>query len=282
MQAYSIISFLTQLHSIYEVINQEFSMIKQTGDILVAMLLVLAVGCDTSIRIIQQHNSTSSITHTNGVLTITLNGETPIEGSGKTAVADRIVEEFQHLHVCNAVEVVVDAEGLESATVEADDNLLSLVETKVERGILRIGIKASLKTRNPLRVRVSAKRLESLTAESSAKVISEDLKGDNLVLSASSSGQITANKVDATQLNVSVNSSGTVTASGLADRQTIEASSSGRYAGRQLVSRVSEVVCSSSASMVVHSTEEIRGSVTSSGKVRYSGNPSKIEISTNS
>jgi len=93
---------------------------------------------------------------------------------------------------------------------------------------------------------------------------------------------VTANKLDAKQLKVSVSSSGTVTADGRADRQEIEASSSGRYEGSTLVSRTSRVTCGSSASTVLHATEEVSGSVSSSGSVRYSGSPGKVAVSSSS
>ena len=244
------------------------------GPLLPTLLLVLAFGFGT--------RTDSCISQENGTLTITINGAPPVEGSGKTATEDRKVEGFQRVHARNAVRVVVAVTGTESATVEADDNLLPLVQTTVVDGTLHVRVKGSLKTRNPLRVRIAAKQLEGLTAESSAMVSSQDPKGEALAMSASSSGRVTANDVDAKQLKVSVSSSGIVTADGRADRQEIEASSSGRYEGSKLVSRTSSVTCSSSARTVLHATEEVRGSVSSSGSVRYSGSPGKVAVSTSS
>ena len=223
--------------------------------ILATLLLVLAAGCD---------------------------GITPVEGSGKTATEDRKVEGFQRVHAQSTVEVVVEVTGTESATVEADDNLLPLVQTTVENGTLRVGVKGSLNTRNPIRVRVTAKQLEGLTAESSAKVSSKVLKTDRLALSASSSGQVTANNVEAKQLKVSVSSAGGVTATGRADQQEIDASSSGHYDGSKLVSRTSQVTCSAAASTELHATQEVSGSVSSAGSVLYSGNPAKVAVSASS
>jgi hypothetical protein len=244
---------------------QEFPMPTPHGPILATLLLVLAAGCGTRME-----------------TSLTVGGGAPIEGSGKIAREDRKVEGFQRVTVRNGIEVVVAVTGTESVTVEADDNLLPLVQTTVEHGTLQVGVKGSLKTRNPLRVQVAAKHVEGLTAESSAKVSSKHLKGDNLALSASSSGQVTANNVDAKQLKVSVSSSGSVTADGRTDRQEIEASSSGHYDGSKLVSRASRVTCSGAASTVLHATEEVSGSASSAGSVRYSGSPGKVAVSTNS
>src|SRR4051812_13065288 len=112
--------------------------------ILASLLLVLAVGCGTG--------SESSSYQTNGTLNISIGGTPTVEGSGKLATEDRKVEAFQRVRASNAVEVVVAVTGNESATVEADDNLLPLVQTKVEHGTLEIGVTGSLTTRNPIRV----------------------------------------------------------------------------------------------------------------------------------
>ena len=93
---------------------------------------------------------------------------------------------------------------------------------------------------------------------------------------------MTANNLDAQQLKISVSSAGSVTANGRTDRQEISASSSGRYAGSKLVSRTSRVTCDSAAAVELHATEEISGSVSSAGSVRYSGNPGKVAVSTSS
>jgi hypothetical protein len=262
--------------------------------ILASLLLVLAVGCGTG--------NESSTRQQNGTLNITIGGVAPVEGSGKTATEDRKVEGFQGVHAGNAIEVVVAVTGTESATVEADDNLLRLVRTKVEHGTLEIGVTGSLTTRNPIRVRVAARQLVALTADSSARITSKDLPGDNLDLSASSSGKVAVDHVDAKQLKVSasssgnvavdhldakllkvtVSSSGSVTAAGRADRQEVDASSSGRYDGGKLVSRTSSVTSSSAASATLNATEEISGSASSSGSVQYSGSPANVAVSTSS
>jgi hypothetical protein len=269
---------------------------KRRGPILASLLLlILAVGCG--------RGNESSAVQQNGPLNISVGGTKTVEGSGKTATEDRKVEGFHHVHAHNAIEVVVEVTaGTESATVEADDNLLRLIQTKVEHGTLDIGVTGSLSTRNPLRVRVAAKQLDALTADSSAKISSKDVPGDDLALTASSSGNVTldnvgaktlkisssssggvtVDQVDAKLLKVSVSSSGNVTAAGRADRQEIDGSSSGGYDGGNLVSRTSSVTCSSAAHAVLHATEEVSGSASSSGSVRYAGSPGKVAVATSS
>jgi hypothetical protein len=242
--------------------------------ILAGLLLVLAVGCGSG-------NETSVIRQ-DATLNINIGGSPTVEGSGKTATEDRKLEAFHRVRASNAIEVAVAVTGSESAMVEADDNLIGLVQTKVENGTLEIAVTGSLTTRNPIRVRVAAKQVDSLMADSSAKISSKDLPGDEIALSGSSSGSLAVDHVDAKLLKVAASSSGSVTAAGKADRQEVEASSSGRYDGGKLVSRSSSVNASSSGAAKLNATEEISGSASSAGSVHYSGSPGNVAVSTSS
>jgi hypothetical protein len=242
--------------------------------ILASLLLVLGSGCGSG-------NETSVIQQ-DATLSVSVGGTATVRGSGRTATEDRSVEGFHRVRASNAVEVVVAVTGSESATVEADDNLLSLVQTRVDHGTLEIGVIGSLTTRNPLRVRVEAREIDGLIADAAARISCKDLPGDDLALSAASSGSVVVDHVDAGLLKVAASSSGSVTAAGRADRQDVDASSSGRYDGGKLVSRSSNVTSSSAAVATLHATEAINGSASSSGSVRYAGSPASVAVSTSS
>ena len=224
------------------------------GAVLASLLLILAAGCGSG-------NETSVIQQ-DAALNVMIGGSPTVRGSGKTATEDRQLPAFHRVRASNGIEVVVAVTGTESATVEADHNLLPLIQTMVENGTLHITVTGSLSTRNPLRVRVAARQVDGLIADSGAKISSKDIPGDELTLSASSSGSVTT--------------------AGRADRQEVDASSSGRYDGGKLVSRVSNVSSSSSGSATLNATEELSGSASSSGTVRYSGRPASVAVSTSS
>ena len=244
------------------------------GAVLASLLLILAAGCGSG-------NETSVIQQ-DAALNVMIGGSPTVRGSGKTATEDRQLPAFHRVRASNGIEVVVAVTGTESATVEADHNLLPLIQTMVENGTLHITVTGSLSTRNPLRVRVAARQVDGLIADSGAKISSKDIPGDELTLSASSSGSVTVDHMDTMWVKVAASSSGSVTTAGRADRQEVDASSSGRYDGGKLVSRVSNVSSSSSGSATLNATEELSGSASSSGTVRYSGRPASVAVSTSS
>lgn len=243
-----------------------------------------------------------SVSRNDGEIAIKIDQTPVVEGSGKSTTETRTVQGFRSVSAAHAIEVTVDVSGTESVSVECDDNLLSLIETAVKGENLHIRVAGSLKTKNPIRVKVSAKQLSGVKAESSARITTNKLQGDKMNAAASSSGQVmaelvdgdqfdvaasssgsvTARKVAGKQLQVEVSSSGQVTAEGQVDRLKVEASSSGRFDGAKLVSRTAQVECSSSGSAKVNATEEVTGAASSSGSVNYVGQPTKVSVATSS
>jgi hypothetical protein len=66
------------------------------------------------------------------------------------------------------------------------------------------------------------------------------------------------------------------------DRQNVQLSSSGDYRADSLVSREASVGLSSSGSATVRVSESLDARISSSGNVRYRGNPLKVASNTSS
>jgi hypothetical protein len=256
---------------------------------IVAGLIALAGGCGVS------------VTRNNGEVTVSVGGDVTV-GSGNVAETKRRVEEFHGVAVGQGIEATFEDGAPGELTVKADDNLLALVETKVEDGVLRVGIIGSLRTRNPIRVTGAAGQLSEARAGSSASVVAAklsgdvvrvhsdssgqvkigDIQGERIEISASSSGQAAVKNIDGERLSVKVDSSGRVEAAGDVDEQVVLVNSSGMYDGEELASRAARVDASSSGSAAVQAKEELSGSASSAGQVRYFGDPAKISVQTSS
>lgn len=244
----------------------------------------------------------TSVSINNGEIMVKIGNTPVVDGSGKIASENRDAQNFHRIEASHSIEVVVDNGDADTVTVEADDNLLPLIRTAVSSGTLKVECSGSLKTRNPIRVLVTAKKIDGLTAQSSARikaksvqgdkievaasssatVAANEAQGDHLSLSGTSSGSVSVNKVQGKKLDVDANSSGSVTADGQVDRLKVDASSSGSFHGKNLVCKTAKVDCSSSGSASVHATDEITGSASSAGSVSYAGSPGKVDVSTSS
>lgn len=264
-------------------------------------LAVLAGGCGGGIDI-PSLGSGTSVSRVNDELTVSVSEGPMTEGSGNLAEEKRTVAAFHKLTAYHGIHVVIDTMASDSLTIKADDNVVALVETSVEGEILHVRVKGNLKTRNPIRVTVDAKQLSNVRASSSARitatkfsddrmhvqadssgeVLSDDVQGEEIKFVASSSGRIAAKHIEGKMLRVTANSSGRVSAAGKVDEQQVEVSSSGNYDAGDLVSRITRIDCSSAGSAFVQATDEVMGSATSAGSVRYAGDPAKMSVTTNS
>jgi hypothetical protein len=126
------------------------------------------------------------------------------------------------------------------------------------------------------------KKIAGLATSSSGSIRAASVATDGLRVTISSSGSITIDRLTARTLDVSISSSGSLTVAGTADRQTVQLSSSGEYRAENLASRDASVGISSSGIATVRVSERLDARISSSGDVRYRGNPPRVTSNTSS
>lgn len=185
-----------------------------------------------------------------------------VVGSGVTATEGREVAGFTRVSASTGVDVTVTPGAEDAVEVTADDNVLPLVATTLEADTLRIHLTNSVRTRTPVKVVVTARRLTGVVASAGASV--------------------TADKLSADSWTADVSSGGSVTARGTADRQTVSVSSGGSYDGGDLACKAVAVEASSGGSATVHATDTLKATASSGGSVRYRGSPKVVTPSASS
>ncbi len=101
-------------------------------------------------------------------------------------------------------------------------------------------------------------------------------------LTASSSADIVAAAYTFKDLAISVNSSGNIKVAGTCGHLEVDVSSSGDFVGKDLRCETASVDASSSGDADVYAAKSARGSASSSGDIRFYGNPPQIEKHTSS
>jgi hypothetical protein len=185
------------------------------------------------------------------------NGGVPaVRGSGVVASETRDVAGFTEVRVSGAGDVVIDQTGTESLTVEAEDNILPLLDTRVSNGVLHLGLKqhVSVRTTRPIRFHITVK----------------DLTGVGI----SGSGSVHARGLDADTLAAEISGSGSAALAGRADAVTLRVSGSGSYDAADLQSKSVKVEISGSGDALVNASDRLDATISGSGSVRYAGNPS--------
>jgi Putative auto-transporter adhesin, head GIN domain len=179
-----------------------------------------------------------------------------VKGSGSMKTETRDVSGFTAIDVSGAFEVEIVAQKDFSVEVEADDNLLELIKTEIDGDTLKIKSEKSIKSSNPLRIRISAPNIESLDLSGASKVNIVNLNNDSLSLDSSGASKI---KLEGTTKNFDVEMSG---ASKL-DAENLKAENV-------------SVDSSGASSAYVYVTNELKVDLSGATNVTYSGSPKSV------
>ena len=178
-----------------------------------------------------------------------------VEGSGNVITESREVSGFNEIVLGGTGRVLVEVTGTESLTIEAEDNIMPFLETRVRDGRLRLDTNRSISPTVEIVYTITAATL------------------DGLVISGS--GIVEADAVDGSDFRVDISGSGDVDVEGtLTGRLSVSISGSGEFDGESLTAPEGRVDVSGSGNAVVNVTDDLEVSVSGSGEVQYLGEPS--------
>ena len=212
--------------------------------------------------------------------------EARVVGSGKTATESRNVAEFEAITTSGSIDLVVRQGAKEALQIEADDNLLPLVESMVETGthgrtlVLRLKRGENISHRKPIRAIVDVVRLGAIATAGSGDVAIEALKTPalKLAISGSSDARIAGLVTDSFELKIS--GSGDVNATGSAKQVKIGIAGSGNADLAALVADDVHVRIAGSGDASVTANKSLDVSVAGSGDVRYGGDATQVKFTT--
>ncbi len=198
-----------------------------------------------------------------------------VTGSGRIVEESRALAGFSALKLAGSIDVELRAGDRESVTVRADDNVVPLIETRVDSGTLAIGVArgASFRTQRTPRVLVEFVRLGELAVAGSGDVRADRVRGDAFAVSVAGSGDVKIDALDVNSLGVMLAGSGDFSAGGRADEQGFSIRGSGDVRARDLVGRSVKVSIAGSGDAQVHATERLEVAIVGSGDVVYHGTP---------
>jgi Putative auto-transporter adhesin, head GIN domain len=201
-----------------------------------------------------------------------------IEGSGKTIKETRNTGSFKGVQLSGSMEVILSRGPDFNVVVEADDNLLEYIDTKVKDDVLRIGTNTpNLKWVSTKNITVYVTLPELIIARVSG---SGNLKTDDVFstdgsfdAAVSGSGNCKLN-IKTQKLEARVSGSGSITITGTADDTRIMLSGSGNYRGLNLETKDASVTISGSGGVETTVNGNLDARISGSGSVRYKGNAS--------
>ena len=218
-----------------------------------------------------------------------------VRGSGKIETQTLDLSDFNSVSLENSGDVYIEQGQSESVTVEADDNILPLLETYVQGKELVLSTKPnqSIDPSRKIVYRITVKDLSGISLsgsgdfyvgpiQSASMKISvagsgninlDDLSTGQLSMDLNGSGNINIDKLTATGIDASVNGSGDIQLAGEAPTQKISFRGSGNYRTGDLKSESAEIDIPGSADVTVWVTDTLKAHINGSGTIRYYGKP---------
>jgi hypothetical protein len=175
----------------------------------------------------------------------------PVPGSGTIVSETRQVETYRGVRLTGAAKVVYTIADQASCEIEADDNLLPLIDTMVENGTLKISFEGSLQPTATIQIRLAGPPLKSFS-----------LVG---------SGTFETTEVDSGSFDFSITGSGTGSLSGQTQTLNVSVSGSGKILAPELKTADASIKIAGSGSADLHVDNSLNVSIAGSGKVTYSG-----------
>jgi len=197
-------------------------------------------------------------------------------GSGKVVTETRDVKYFDRVTLKGSGNLIIEQGDEESLTIEAENNIIPMITTEVQRTNLVIDyewrfLSIRIPTK-PINFYLKVKDIKAITLSGSGTIKSDSLKGEQIDINISGSGKADLN-VNVKEINTRISGSGSVKVAGEAEKQEIVISGSGSYPASGLASKECRIVISGSGSCIVRVSDDLDVHISGSGNVSYIGNP---------
>lgn len=198
-----------------------------------------------------------------------------VDGNGNVRRQARDVGHFSAVAMALAGNVEVRHGERDAVTVEADDNLLALIETVVEDGALQIRTRhaTSMHTRK-LRVLVTVRQLERLSLAGSGDMDVDRLDGARMQVDIGGAGKVNVGRIEGERLVVGLGGSGDLKVKdGSARTVSISVGGSGNIELARVRAESANVTIAGSGDVTLWVRDSLSTTVMGSGNISYYGDP---------
>jgi len=196
-------------------------------------------------------------------------------GSDQLVHQGRVIADVHRIELRGPIGLVIKQGGVEQLTLHTDDNIVGLIQTTVNDGVLRIGVRpgASFRTRHAIGATVQLTSLSAITVVGPGEVTCDGLDAESLDVTASGPGEVRIDTLHSAAITVLLQGSGAVRLSGNSARQSFVIDGSGELDAAELVGRAVAVRVNGSGTAKLWATQSLSVDIRGSGNVRYRGQP---------
>jgi hypothetical protein len=198
-----------------------------------------------------------------------------LRGSGNLVTEQREVSGFDRLEFGGVGTMTIRQGDVESLTIEADDNLIDHITTRVIGNRLVIEMEKNFNVGGMTRIHYDlvVKDLSRLTLSGFGDITMDELNTDSLTVLLSGSGNLTLADLQAESLDVTITGFGNSEFAGEVKDLQVIIKGAGSFKGGDLRSQTARVEVSGFGNATVWAERDLDVEITGSGNVSYYGLP---------
>jgi hypothetical protein len=191
---------------------------------------------------------------------------------------DRSISGFTELEVSGAFEIVLTQGNTESLTIEADENIMGNIKTRITGNTLEIYTKGTIRNYRVMRVYITFKQLESIDLSGAVKVTADQsLQFDRLDLDISGACIIEFD-MEADRLDLDLSGASKLYLNGYANYMDADCSGSSKLMLSGLKTKRISFESSGASTAEFWVTESLDVESSGASNVRYKGNPATVNV----
>ncbi len=196
-----------------------------------------------------------------------------IKGEGPVISEERSLEPFKRVQNALSADVYIRQGPQEEIRIEAQENILNNIITKVRNGRLEMGFDENVRRHDGIKIWITIPEVRELSVSGSGALYSEgQIEAEELELNISGSGDARLlAMVDYLEANIS--GSGKVKLEGQANELNFRVSGSGEIDALGMPAKVANVHISGSGDCFLEVHDRLDVSISGSGDVSYRGQP---------
>ncbi|MCY1721054.1 DUF2807 domain-containing protein [Prolixibacteraceae bacterium Z1-6] len=201
-----------------------------------------------------------------------------IKGNGNVVQEIRNVGDFDEIKVSRGMNVYISQGEPTKITVKADENLLEVIETDTNGGVLEITTKSTIRNATEKKVYITTPNLVMLKSFAGSNIYSETtINTDELEISASAGSNISLD-INTKKLVVSANAGSNISLYGEAKSFEGKVSSGSNIKATKLTTQNGKAKASSGANIWLTTENSLNAHASSGGNIFYYGKPENTEI----
>jgi hypothetical protein len=199
----------------------------------------------------------------------------PLAAAPPAAMAIREIDlqAFDELELAVPADVEIVPGDRHHARVEAERKVVDNIDFRHRGNRLQVLVARSIQTSEPIRIRITCRRLAGLSVHAATDATLAGLEADRFSLVAADSASIRLDELNLSTLDVDITGSASVDAAGKARSQAIRIAGAGSYDAANLASETVSVTASGSSDVVVDSRVSLDAVVSGAATVQYLGSP---------